>query len=249
MPEIIKLKNNLKKFVDNVTIGGFINASISKNIEVRIFWILIILTSFGLCHYIIYCNYENYLTFESKTTIREINEVKSKFPTVVICNRNTFTNEFSFKYLKNFSLNLNQSFKSQNDFLYKAYASYLNKIEHKNEIKLIDYEIDDVLLTCEFNQEECDGSYFKTFYHNIYRNCYMFNSDSSLDSFASDKERGLTIELFAGVYDQLEKYSISKGLAVIIVNNTISNATNMGGLFVSTGKFEICVGINFNNYY
>ena len=156
MPDISKLKENTKNFINNATIAGLVNASVSKNVEVRVAWVLVILTSLGLCGYIIYCNYTIYLTYESKTTIQEIIESNSKFPTVVICNRNTFTNEFSYQYLSNYSSNSNNSFKDNQEFLYKAYANYLYNIKHKEEIKYIDYQIDDILLTCQFNQINCD---------------------------------------------------------------------------------------------
>jgi hypothetical protein len=237
MSDNIKLKESLKKFGKNTTINGFINASVSKTIELRIAWIFVILISFGLGFYIIYCNYVNYLTYQSKTTIREINEAKSKFPTVVICNRNMFTNEFSFQYLNNYLSSTNQSFKNDKDFLYKAYSSYLKNIKHEEEIALIHYQIEDILLTCEFNQEDCDSSFFESFNHNTYGSCFMFNSDSSFDSYGPGKGRGLTMELFSGVYDRLDdKYSDSKGLAIIVLNNTSMNGKNMDGLFVSPGK-------------
>jgi hypothetical protein len=245
MPDKNKLYQVIYKFCDNTTINGFKNIIISNNNAIKIAWVVVILVSSSLCVYMVSSNCLNYLNFETKTIIREINEPKSQFPTVVFCNRNLFTNEYSYEYLKNYSKrrNLTSTFETYSprqlksfDFLYKAFAYYLQNITELNEVKLLDYNIDEIILSCEFNGEDCDENDFKWFYHNLYGNCYMFNQNSSLITYSPGKSLGLNLELFVGLYDGLEKFSDSKGLAVIIFNSSSSNPLNEDGVFVSMGK-------------
>jgi hypothetical protein len=244
MTDKTKLYDIFHEFLDITSINGFKNIVVSKRKEVKIAWVLIILMSCCICIYMVVGNCLNYVNFETKTTIREINEPLSTFPTIVLCNRNLFTNEYSYEYLKNFSKtqNLTTSFEKYSrkelkdfDFLYKAFANYLNNISKLEEVQLLDYNMSEILLSCEFNGEECDESNFEWYYHNLYGNCYIYNKDSSLISYNPGKTRGLTLELFVGLYDGLDKFSTSKGLAVIITNSSSSNASNEDGVFVSMG--------------
>ena len=240
-----KLYEIFYQFFDITSINGFKNIIVANRKEIKIAWILVILISTSLCIYMVVGNCLNYLNYETKTVIREINEPQSTFPAVVLCNRNLFTNEYSYQYLKNYSRisNLSATFESLSprqlknyDFLYKAFSFYLHNISKLEQVQLLDYKMSEIILSCEFNGDDCDENDFEWFYHNLYGNCYIFNKDSSLITYNPGKTRGLTLELFVGIYDGLEKFSSSKGLAVIVANSSSSNASNQDGIFISMGK-------------
>ena len=241
-----RVKEACLTFLDITTINGLKNILVAKHNAIKIIWVIVLMISAGFCMFIVVSNCLNYLNFETKTIIQEINEPVSQFPTIVLCNRNTFTTHYSYNYLKNYSLTQNMSdfFENpevrsliDNDFLYKAFAAYLKMSNKLADIKQLDYNIQEILITCAFNGDKCDANNFEWFYHGLYGNCYTFNSNSSLNSYRPGKNRGLTLELFVGMYDQLEKFSFTRGLAVIVNNNTSSNPFNADGVFVTTGKY------------
>ena len=94
-----KLYEIFYQFFDITSINGFKNIIVANRKEIKIAWILVILILTSLCIYMVVGNCLNYLNYETKTVIREINEPQSTFPAVVLCNRNLFTNEYSYQYL------------------------------------------------------------------------------------------------------------------------------------------------------
>jgi hypothetical protein len=244
--EINKIKESCLTFLDITTINGLKNILIAKHKAIRIIWIIVFIISSCFCMYLLMSNCLSFLNFETKTIIQEINDPLSQFPTIVLCNRNTFTTLYAYQYLKEYSFSQNASeyFEKpdvrslkNNEYIYKAFASYLKKSNKTSDIKPLDYELKDIMISCEFNGAVCNENNFEWFFHGLYGNCYTFNINSSLKSYRSGKKRGLTIELFVGIYDELDKFTIAKGLAVIVNNNSNSNAFLSDGIFVTTGKY------------
>ena len=93
--------------------------------------------SFSFCLYMVITSCINYAKFETITTIREINELESLFPAILICNRNTFTNAYSYDYLRNYSIMINQSDLFDNPTLEQIqnYVKYMkNKLGNNNSV-------------------------------------------------------------------------------------------------------------------
>jgi hypothetical protein len=242
--EINRVKETCLTFLDITTINGLKNILVAEHKSIKIIWIIVLMISAGVCMFVVVSNCLNYLNYETKTIIQEINEPVSQFPTIVFCNRNTFTTLHAYNFLKNYTFSQNKSeifenpdFRSlkETEILYKSFATYIKMRKKITDIELLDYNLKDIMISCEFNDDDCDENSFERFYHGLYGNCYMFNSNASLKSHRPGKKRGLTLELFAGMYDELEKFSFAKGLAVVVINNTSSNAFIADGVFITTG--------------
>ena len=65
----------------------------------------------------------------------------------------------------------------------------------------IGFTISNMLVSCYFNDKECDESDFKLYRTNEYGNCYTFNYDASNPVYTSrtGPNSGLTMEVFLGV--------------------------------------------------
>jgi hypothetical protein len=72
--------------------------------------------------------------------------------------------------------------------------------------KQLGFTIEDMLVSCYFDYEPCKADDFNYFYHELYGNCYSFNSGidmfgskkSILDVSLSGSMYGLTLELYLG---------------------------------------------------
>jgi hypothetical protein len=59
----------------------------SKTIEFKIFWICLIVASASSCLYVIYLGVAKFLMFNVVTTVTDIEESPTQFPTISICKK------------------------------------------------------------------------------------------------------------------------------------------------------------------
>jgi hypothetical protein len=237
-----KSKSLFLNFLEKTSIHGLVNVRVSHKLFHKIIWIFLVTISFSFCLYMVITSCINYAKFETITTIREINELESLFPAIIICNRNTFTNAYSYDYLRNYSIMINQSDLFDNPtleqiqsnlFLFKAFSNY---IKSNRDVRLLDYNIKDILISCKFNQEDCDENDFVWFDHITYGNCYkFFPENGSKTTHWPGRNQGLKLELFVGIYDQLERLVNNKGVSVVIINNTKACGSIEDGMFITPG--------------
>jgi hypothetical protein len=237
--------NYFNGFLKKTTIHGLYNIKITKNIFLKTIWMISILVSTSLCGYSIMNSIDDYLSFEVMTKIREINEVKSIFPTISICNRNMFTSKYAFEYLKNYSesKNLKETLIEpefdilrSNSFLRNAMSNFLYFEKNIENRKRLSHSLKEILISCTFNQRKCDDSNFEWFHHYQYGNCYKFipSSIHGNEVIIPGKLNGLTIEMYIGVYNELDAIRETKGIS-LIVSNKSDYVNDMDGLFLFSG--------------
>ena len=238
------IKRDLSDFLKKTTIHGLYSIRFAKNNFLRIIWIIFLLISASLCGYSIMKSINDYLSFEVMTKIRDINEIKSIFPTVSICNRNMFTNKYAFEYLKNYSesrnlkeIIINPKFNNlrTNSFLRDAISNFIYFEENFHDRKKLSHSIDEILISCSFNHKYCDHTDFEWFFHFTYGNCFKFNPSirHGDETIIPGKTFGLSIEIYVGVYHELDAIRDTRGISVIISNR--SNFINdLDGVFLFT---------------
>ncbi len=243
-------------YLEKSSIHDLNSIRIAKNNFLRIMWIFFVMISASLCGYSIMKSINDYLSYEVMTKIREINEVKSMFPTVSLCNRNIFTNEYGYNYLKDYAEKNNETdilkkptieIIRSNEFVKRVAANYMKDEKMKEKRKLIDYPIKDILLSCKFNLRECDENDFEWEYHHKYGNCYKFNSEkssynSSNIAFMPGKANGFSVELYVDIDKRLSQLTTGKGISIIIGNSS-HNFDDMDGLYLTPGysSFNILI--------
>ena len=136
-----------------------------------------------------------YLKFDAITQIDIRQDYPTIFPTIVICSINPLTTNYSQEYAKNILLsygiddiinssklatiqpsNLNQVYAN----IYQAQSIVLlnaksDNLKNENKKKL-GFPLDDMLIRCWFNSQDCSAADFEWFYDYTYGNCYKFNS-------------------------------------------------------------------------
>jgi hypothetical protein len=229
-------------FLKKTTIHGLYSIGISKNNFLRSIWIISLIISAALCGYTIMKSINDYLSYEVMTKIREINEEKSIFPTVSICNRNIFTNRYGFEYLKNYSesrnlkdilSNPNLDTLRSNSFVRNAMSNFLNFEKNVDERKKLSYSLKEILISCTFNKKECDENDFDWFYHFTYGNCFKFipSSRHGDETLIPGKTYGLSIEMYIGVYHELDAIRDTMGL-YLIISNSSDYINDLDGIFL-----------------
>ena len=111
-----------------------------------------------------------YLEYEVSTKFRTIYEIPTQFPRIAICNNMPFQTEYAVEFLKkivkeknvsnifdpNEMSRLNFSEKSRLiDFVYNQGLVEMNSIKGESTKKKLGHNINDIFISCMFNQEQC----------------------------------------------------------------------------------------------
>ena len=128
-----------------------------------------------------------YLQYELKSQIRQVPQKSIKFPSILICNANSFITPEANAYLNNFYFtNFGYNFSSQEDIFrtnstlldFSTLAYYQTFLPDFNDTlrKSFGYSLDDLIIACEFNSKPCNSSWFEWKYTVYFGNCFEFNS-------------------------------------------------------------------------
>ena len=154
----------------------------------------------------------NYFSYKVITTTRTIFEMPTLFPKVTFCNLNKYTTEYGFNTDDGNNLTIEQR-------------------------KLLGHNLDDILINCWFNYQECNTSDFIWSYDKKYGNCFSFNA--GLD-FLGNKNTlkqsafvgsnfGLYMVLYVNFYEKLLEFNSKKnGMGALIRIENSSYAVDHG---------------------
>ncbi|CAF0885554.1 unnamed protein product [Brachionus calyciflorus] len=226
-------KPNLKNRIKNVTLEiilsstshGLPNIFRSSNLYIKLMWIFFTLISTGLLGCMVTQNIMNYFKYEVTTKTRVKTEFKSTFPTITVCNINTFTSEHAANYIKTIEYN-----KFDDNPLAKSFEFMAKSYKPKNNSILYGDSLDKLLVFCEYETHRCNMSQVRYYNHPEYGDCYMINSGYDYknnpvnlwSAMAPKRHLGLNLILNISVHDELKFLSPNYGAIVIIHNNTVN---------------------------
>lgn len=256
-----QLRQMVVKILKSSTVDGLPNLIKNEKTTLKIMWTLFILLSTGLCSYLIIKNVTSYFTFDVVTKIRELNEFPSTFPTISICNANYFTTDYAVEFLKEVGVEQNlpdifndtvvEELTANGSLTSTGSLYYLNGIASTYKLnetakKALGYDLNEFVLSCQFVYTNCNLSHFVWFVHQIYGNCFKFNSgfDAEGNSIPlltvsrSNNFESLDLNLFSGIPKKLEPISAlgNRGMVVLIHNSSTSPLTAVNALYIS-GEF------------
>ena len=177
-----------------------------------------------------------YFNYDVSTTSRTIFETPTLFPKVTFCNINWITTKYAY--------NLTQNGVKWSD---------MQKGQDKQ--KKLGHDLDDILLDCTFNNNQCNSIDFHWSYDETYGNCYTFNS--GLNSNRSEQiklketsiggpDLGLKLTLYVNIYEELLNDTDNiggLGALIRIGNSSYSSDYLNGGIFIPPG-FQLIVNLN-----
>jgi hypothetical protein len=260
-----KMKQVILKSCELSTMHGIPNLVRTHKLPIKLMWIFFITVSTALCAYLIIQNITNYLTFNVVTKIRDLNEFPSTFPTISICNADLFSSENnSIEYLKRVGvdeLNLPDIFNDKIAAELDANGSladigsyyYFFGISGTNALnvtakKSLGYDINDILISCTYFNQDCDASDFVWFWHYVFGNCFKFNS--GFDSNGNRVElktgsgngifSGLNLVFFSGLSDKLKRAYIDQGLGMVIfIHNSSTSPLTINPITIQSNTNRI----------
>ncbi|CAF0708693.1 unnamed protein product [Brachionus calyciflorus] len=245
--EKFKLYSN--EWVLSSSIIGLSNIRRTRFKVIKILWIISLLACLGICSKMIVDLVIKYLNFQVNISLKIQSSSFQDFPAITFCNLNSFDRSKSSSILQGI-INENNLSDYSNPQIVKNLLK--SKIAGGSlDKKLVGFTIDDMLLSCLFNDKPCDSQDFILFYDFDYVNCYTFNSgyDQNGTKIPIKKineagtDRSLKLELYLGLDRfNLTKFVTNNGVKIVVHNQSVTPIISSDGIDITTG-FQNNIGI------
>jgi hypothetical protein len=250
--KISKIKNLILQWSQSVTYHCFPKIFKEKTrFCMRFIWALIFLIFSSFTCYILVNNIISYYKYSVVSTIQIVNEQKSVFPLVTICNSNPFVT----KYAENLTRNLAKEFFQvdlDNNLSFAFYVnnfpnklasymtSYINDPNYGDENrKRLSANLSEIIISCFFNYVPCNlTNDFQWFFHSSYGNCIQFNTNSFNLKMSTYQGKAYGLQLILGPLINQNKYpfTLSTGLKVLINNHSYALKSEDNLISIEPGK-------------
>ena len=107
--------------------------------------------------------------------------------------------------------------------------------------KKLGHSLDDSLLSCTYNNRQCNSSEFMWIFDPIYGNCFVFNADPSRpkQTAISGAWYGLALDFYVNIHERLQLYNAgfknAKGAILRVDNSSTYTDHQFGGTQVQAG--------------
>jgi hypothetical protein len=195
----------------------------------------------------------DYLNWEVVTKVRVYSEIPIEFPVITVCNLNPWTGNASVDLMRRIYEEKNNKTFNESLTQIKNLADYRKYFEREAANPLFGDEnrkklgptLDDMLLYCLFNNNECESSDFEWFYTIDYGNCFRFNSGKNASGYHVPKKfiqregdwSALELDLFLPENQQMAEINYKRGVRVYIENSSYLHSTFANGIDVKPGTF------------
>ncbi|CAG5119243.1 unnamed protein product [Candidula unifasciata] len=173
----------------------------SRDTKRKVIWALLVIVGFTAATLQLSLLVRKYLQFQ----VIELSEIKDSmpvgYPSVSICNIEPISlRSIRRMYVNNETHNLIDWLRFIQDFRFEQ-ESFMNSIRafYENlgdDAKRVSHDLEDMLIHCRFNKENCSVLNFTTFFDGNYFNCFTFNGGNSKDQLqmhATGPENGLSL--------------------------------------------------------
>jgi len=167
-----KVKSLAKEILYNSIAQASMKIFETPIVVLKLFLLVCVLISTGFSAYFVIESFLSYFSYEVTTTTRTLSETPAPFPKVTICNYNPFTTAESIEFLRMINLktrpDIDMFNQTQLDGLnyvekidlfssiYSAATSYtLSRNMSDVEKQKLGHRLEDILISCSFNGDEC----------------------------------------------------------------------------------------------
>ena len=214
--------------IGKIKIDGLSNIYHAHTKIIRVMWIIVMTISLCFCCQLIIKSILDFISYKVITNYRIITETRSTFPMVTFCSKNPFNSKYFAILLQEANIT---KFEGEPYALLMALEDYrrsTTKLGFTAEQIRSMFNEDRFVISCTFQNEPCNSTYFRYLYHPYRQNCLQFNSgfDSKgnvvplLQARLGKDFNELTMELFVGLSDQLESLITARGAYVTIRNSS-----------------------------
>ena len=216
----------------------------------RLMWISFLICSTSMCAFMVTRSILDYFQFDVVTKVRYFYEVPAEFPTITVCNINSFAKNESVEEMKDIymrkyptiarnAINFSDLVEVYYEFLYEANDHIFGDEKKKS----LGPSIDDMLIYCVFNNDYCSSRDFSWFYMLFYGNCFRFNSGKDYNGKNVKLHRvyreglwsGLSMELILNENEQFDVNSYEIGFKIFIDNRSSLINSFSKGILVKPG--------------
>lgn len=220
--------SNLREWSYQTTSHGLPHFMLAKKLYQKLIWLVLIALSIALCAFMISKTVNQYFGYEAVSKLTVVEQKELIFPVISICNVNPFSSSRARRYIGDYytsTYNLTELstyeqlagyirqgvVRSDTDWLF--YQTFDEQFDAKLR-RVLGLSIDRMLLACSFDNEPCNASDFKWYYHPTNGNCFKFNSvpankDVGLKKVRAEG-RGLRIEMLVGLPDTYYQFFYQK---------------------------------------
>ena len=246
--------------LSNLKIDGIRHIARAKHKLSRLFWSMIFLISACVCIFLIVSSINEFQRFEVVTISRLLQEEKSVFPSVTICNINPFTTDYSVSLVKKANISFSENYQTimlaMENYFMSTTGRYMSNAEKR---KLSDLNM--VLNYCVFNNAKCYSSWFEWIWHPVYYGCYRFNSGRDLSgqpvnllkSNVAGSSFRFVVDLYTGLPNEWNSagQERQRGFYALIQNASDYPYGSIPSPFFATPSFgaKIAVKREFYNQY
>ena len=271
----IPISHLIKANIRNEMVQACLKIHTSEYKCIKLFSFLFVIVAYAITAYLVIGSFVTYFQYDVTTNKRTIYEIPAPFPKIKICTFTPFQTEYAVHFLKeineeispNVSVfdekqmkNINYREKTQLiDRIFNIGITRMNTFLTHEQKRNLSHQFDDILVSCRFNLMKCSSYDFSWYFDSNYGNCYAFNSGFNMtgnriplkQSFISDSDYGLQIEMYAGFHRNLTLFTKTYGgfgLFIHILNETYLEF-NFDGVKVATGfQTDINIGREFETY-
>ncbi|RNA44513.1 Acid-sensing ion channel 2 [Brachionus plicatilis] len=254
-----EIKNLVLESLESTTGHGIPNLVRNKSWPIKILWFICLSLSTGYCVYNLTKSIVDYFSFSAVTKVSYERLDSIEFPTVTFCNKNPFlvrkpnSQNNMEENLKNQSkdffdslLKLNASESSLESFTRFGYSYSYNTLQYKKYLTRVSFSIDDMLISCRFNNFKCTKDDFKVMFVAGLGNCYKFNGATKTGiekTTIPGQKNGLMLELFSGYPNEEYDLIRSSGIQLFIHNSSTIPFVEFDAINLPTG-FETDIWIS-----
>ncbi len=183
-----------------------------------------------------------------------VEESPVTFPAVTICNINPYdtSDQATMNYLNrtlvNKSLSINKIATDSEPAIEQVRSSQAllqasvlaDRQLNDSQKTSLGFKINSLLISCYFNNVQCNESDFTWYYTFEFGNCYTFNKKTGSEASLKKNSKpgrysGLSLELFTGISEIHDILTIEKGVYVSVHNNSQIPLTKFDGVRISPG--------------
>lgn len=177
------MKNMMYDYAYDSTVHSMRHIIKPKNVLIKIFWIICLLISCTACSSMITLAIMNYFKYETVTKAETVFEVPTPFPAVSVCNMNPYSTRKAFDFVQNI-LTMNNLNNLSTLFSYGTILSEFMGFRYAVGVNLrsssvsdefrkqMGFQLNDMFLSCTYNQKACDYSNFFWFFDTLYGYLY-----------------------------------------------------------------------------
>ncbi|CAF0901340.1 unnamed protein product [Brachionus calyciflorus] len=222
----INLGEKVLSWCEKTTFHAVPNIATNEHIILKIMWSICLIASLGYCCRILTSSINDYYEYRVLTTFEIVQESSNLFPVITICNLNEYdlSKNTNLLNMSNYlientddkDLNPKETFeKIKKEFLKNANITELEETRFK---------LNDMLISCNFNEIKCDLTDFTLIKNELYGNCYSFNMAKNESIRSTSKygpKYGLQMEFYIGHPESSSPTSLTSG-AILFINNQSS---------------------------